>query len=143
MKNSDWEAQLVALIKRHSGKHPLPAFRNAFGDAVREATSRGKLDETDARLLEQVRSRLEHWRSAEPPTLDDAWAEWLALQSAASSRIPASILDVLMTRLPGGKGERAGLKRGQDGAVFEQFQPRPVGAATRRGTVRVRHGNDS
>lgn len=106
MKNSDWEAQLVALIKRHSGKHPLPAFRNAFGDAVREATSRGKLDETDARLLEQVRSRLEHWRSAEPPTLDDAWAEWLALQSAASSRIPASILDVLMTRLPGGKGER-------------------------------------
>jgi hypothetical protein len=106
MKTSDWEAQLISLIKRHSSKNPLPALRNAFSDAVRDAISRGKLDEDDARFLNQVRSRLELWRSVAPPTLKEAWSEWLALRATASSRIPASILDVLMTRLPVGKGDR-------------------------------------
>jgi hypothetical protein len=101
MGSESWESQLCSKIKKYTpSSSPSASFANEYRAIVSRASNQGSISTEDANLLLQARSLVESWSAAPAPELKPAWEQWLSLYEAGKDRLPASVLECILRRLP-------------------------------------------
>ena len=98
MRSEAWENRLCNLIRKFKSSCDVGSFRNDYRDVVAQSgASRAKAD-----LLLQARECLEAWFSLTLPEPPLAYEQWHMLYNARAGkdRIPESVLEALLRRLP-------------------------------------------
>ncbi|MBA4157052.1 MAG: hypothetical protein H0X65_06205 [Gemmatimonadetes bacterium] len=109
LKGSDsWDNRLCNLIKKYSSSSsPGATFVNEYRAIVSRASEQGSISSEDANLLLKARSLVELWSGTPAPDLKAAWEQWLSLYETGKDRLPASVLECFLRRLP--RGETKGI----------------------------------
>lgn len=101
MCSEAWENRLCNLIRKFKSSSDVGSFRNDYRDVIAQSgASREKAD-----LLLQARECLEAWLSPTRPEPPVAYEQWQMLYNARAGkdRIPNSVLEALLRRLPAAK----------------------------------------
>jgi hypothetical protein len=100
MRDRDSFDRIRSLIKSYRGKSDSD-FSGDFRRCVAETSLAGPQAAEAAELLNQLRLTLERWY-ADPPDSLDPVADWLRLFGASKDRLPISLLETLLSRIPTG-----------------------------------------
>jgi hypothetical protein len=92
--------RIRTLVTGHKAGHQDASFRNDYNSALQDGTRQELFSQEDADLLKHARTLLESWIGHSPPAGGEALTQWLSLYESGKTRLPTSLLEAFLRRVP-------------------------------------------
>jgi hypothetical protein len=96
----EWARRLSAIIRKYKPSKSGASFRNDYLALASDAHRADLITKEDVDLLLRARTYLEGWTSRPPVNSVAAYGQWKSVYDSGRDRLPALVLEALLSRLP-------------------------------------------